>query len=113
MAPRGRRPGRPAATPQERESQLTSLAYDLAERRLVDGSATAQEVVFFLKAGSQREQLEQQKLLQENMVLAARAEQMAQNNRLEQLMGEALNAFRSYSGGDEDYDLYGGDPDGY
>jgi hypothetical protein len=115
MARQARRPQRPAATPQERESQLTSLAYDLVERRLTDGTATAQETIFFLKAGSQREALEQQKIMQENMLLATRAEKMAQDTRMEQLLADALSAFRAYSGNDDGYDVleeeHGGYPD--
>ena len=115
MARSSRRPHRPAATPQERESQLTSLAYDLVERRLVDGTATAQETIFFLKAGSQREALEQQRLQRENMLLATRAEKLAQDTRMEQLLADALNVFRTYSGNDDGFDVseeeLGGYPD--
>jgi hypothetical protein len=113
MARPTRRPSRPPVTPQERESQLTSLAYDLVERRLVDGTATAQETIFFLKAGSQRESLEQQRLQGENMLLATKAEKMAQDTRMEQLLSDALNAFRSYSGNDDSYEIFEGESDGY
>jgi hypothetical protein len=113
MARQPRRPIRPAVTPQERESQLTSLAYDLVERRLVDGTATAQETVFFLKAGSQRESLEQQRLRNENMLLATRAEKMAQDTRTEELLTDALNAFRMYSGNDPGYEVMEEDLGGY
>lgn len=106
MAREARRPRRPAVTQQERESQLTALAYDLVERRLTEGTATAQETVFFLKAGSQRESLEQQRLQRENILLATKAEKMAQDARMEQLLADALNAFRAYSGNDDSYDSY-------
>jgi hypothetical protein len=108
-----RRPQRPAVTPEERESQLTSLAYDLVERRLTEGTATAQETVFFLKAGSQREALEQQRLKRENMLLSAKAERMAQDTRMEQLLADALSAFRAYSGNDHDYEVYQDGVSGY
>ncbi len=113
MARPSRRPSRPAVTPQERESQLTSLAYDLVERRLIEGTATAQETVFFLKAGSQRESLEQQRIQGENILLATKAEKMAQDSRQEELLSNALNAFRAYSGNDDDYEVYEGEPGGY
>lgn len=113
MARPKRRPTRPAASPQERESQLTSLAYDLVERRLVDGTATAQETIFFLKAGSQREVLEQQRLQRENMLLATKAEKMAQDTRMEQLLADALSAFRAYSGNDDGYDVFEEELGGY
>ena len=44
--------GRPALHPENREMQLTALAYDAAEQRLRDGTASAQEIVYFLKLGS-------------------------------------------------------------
>lgn len=112
---RRRHTPRPADTPQGREAQLTSLAYDLVEQRLLDGTATAQETVFFLKAGSQREQLEQQKILNENLLLDARRYKMEQDARTEQLMSDALAAFRFYSGAVDNVDVYeeelGGDSD--
>ncbi len=111
---RRRHSPRPADTPQGREAQLTSLAYDLVEQRLIDGTATAQETVFFLKAGSQREQLEQQKILNENLLLDARRTKMDQETRNEELLGRALAAFRMYSGADPGFDVYeeelGGNP---
>lgn len=113
MARPTRRPHRPAVSPQERESQLTSIAYDLVERRLIDGTATAQETVFFLKAGSQREALEQQRLKGENILLATKAEKMAQDARVEELLSDALHAFRMYSGNDDEYELYDGDTGAY
>lgn len=113
MARQARRPARPAVTPQERESQLQSLAYQLLEQRLIDGSATAQETLFFAKAGSQREALEQQRIQHENLLLATKAEKMAQDNRQEQLLADALNAFRAYSGNEDDYEVYEGEPGDY
>jgi hypothetical protein len=43
---RGRRPL--ATTPEEDERRLISLARDLAEKRLLEGRATSQEIVHFL-----------------------------------------------------------------
>ena len=40
---------RPAITPQERENELIMLAYDVAEQRLRDGSASSQIVTQLLK----------------------------------------------------------------
>jgi hypothetical protein len=113
MARQARRPARPAVTPQERESQLQSMAYDLVERRLIDGTASATETVHLLKSGSQRESLEQQRLKNENMLLAIRAEKMAQDTRQEELLAKALNAFKAYSGNDDDYEAFEGEPSDY
>lgn len=96
---RGRR-GRPATTPEQREDQLISLASDLAEKQLVEGTASAQVISHFLKLGSTREQLEQERLARENHLLSEKAENMASARRVEELYSEALNAMRAYAGQD-------------
>lgn len=93
-----RRLGRPAVTPEQRENQLISLAIDVAEKQLADGSASSQVITHFLKLGSTREKLEQDRLTQENELLKAKVEQLASAKRVEELYENALNAMRSYSG---------------
>lgn len=105
--PRSRR-SRPATTPEGRESQLVALAFDLVEKRIRQGSATSQEVTHFLKLGSSREQLEQQRLRHENELLEVKREAMASQARVEEMYKAALDAMRTYSGQDpiepEEYD---------
>lgn len=99
------RRGRPASTPEGREQQLVGLAVDLAEKQMRDGSASAQVVSHYLKMGSTRERLEQQRLERENELLKAKVESMASAKRVEELYEEALNAMRTYAGQDvEEYD---------
>lgn len=104
MAPRkksGRSTGsrsRPATTPEGRENQLVSLAVDLAEKQLQEGTASAQVISHYLKLGTTREQLEQEKLARENKLLDAKVEQIASAKKVEELYTEALGAMRSYSG---------------
>lgn len=102
-----RKPRRPAFTAEGRENQLISLAFDLAEKKLVDGSASSQEVVHFLKLGSTRGRLEERRLENENLLLAAKVEQIASGRRMEELYERAINAMRTYSGQEvEDEDYY-------
>ena len=89
---------RPATTPEGRENQLISLAVDLAEKRLRDGTASAQEITQLLKLGSSRERLEQQRLMYENQLVQAKIEQMASAQRVEDLYAKAIDAMRSYAG---------------
>lgn len=91
-------PGPPALTPEEREQQLTALAYNLVEQRLLDGSATSQETTFFLKLGGERDRLEKEKLRRENLLLDARYEQVGKGDRMEELLERAVRAFKGYSG---------------
>ena len=100
---------RPALTPQSRENQMISLAMDLVEQRLRDGSATSQETTHFLKLGSEKERLEREKLAEENKLLKAKTEALQSQKKTEELFEEAIRAMRSYSGHggevdeDEDY----------
>lgn len=100
-----RRRGRPATTPEGRENQLISKAYDLAEKQLDEGTASSQVITSFLKLGSSREKLEQERIAHENTVLAAKAEQLASQKRVEDLYANALEAFSSYQGNYEKTDL--------
>lgn len=97
--PRGRRP---ATTPEGREGQLVSLAVDLAEQQMTQGTASAQVISHYLKLGSTREQLEQERLRQENELLKAKVEQLASSKRVEELYEDALNAMRTYAGQEPD-----------
>ena len=96
---------RPALTPESRENQLISLAVDLVEQRLIDGTASAQEVTHFLKLGTAKERLEREKLEEENKLLRAKTENLQSQKKMEEMYEEALNAMRYYSGQ--------GDPDEY
>lgn len=90
----------PATTPEARESQLISLAFDLVEKRMEKGTATSQEVTHFLKLGSSKERLELEKLQKENELLKARTDAIQSAKKVEELYLNALNAMRSYSGQD-------------
>ena len=97
-----------AKTPSGRENELVSLAYDLVEKRLREGTATSQETVHFLKLGSTKERLEKDKLQLELELVKAKTEALQSTKRLEELYANAMKAFQEYSG--EDYD---DDPDVY
>lgn len=88
----------PARTPEERENQLVEAATDLAEQQLREGTASAQVITHYLKLGSSRERLEQERLKGEVNLMRIKEEHMASEMRTEQLMREALNAMRGYQG---------------
>lgn len=97
-----RRP--PATTPEARENQLISLAVDLAEQQLLDGSASAQVITHYLKLGTTRASLEREKLERENELLKAKTENLQGQKRMEEIVEEAIKAMRSYSGIDDEED---------
>lgn len=89
---------RPATTDEARESQLVSLANDLAEKQMREGTASSQVITHFLKNGSTRERLEQDRLRREVELLQAKVDSMASAKRVEELYAAALDAMRSYAG---------------
>jgi hypothetical protein len=90
----------PARTPEAREQQLIAAAVDRAEKQLLDGTASAQVITHYLKLGSSRERLEQQRLAYENQLTEAKIEAMQSQKEIERLYGEALAAMSAYSGRD-------------
>jgi uncharacterized protein YcaQ len=99
---------RPALTPEARQNQLISLAVDRVEQRLLDGTATSQEIVHFLKLSTTKEQLEVEKLKKENELLKAKAEAIQSAKHTEELFAQALAAMKTYSSGfsEEEEDEY-------
>lgn len=103
--PRKRRP-RPASSPEAREVQMINLAIDLAEQQLLDGTASSQVITHYLKLGTMREQLEKDKLVEENKLLRAKTEALESQKHTEELYAQAIEAMKYYSGyGDEDEDI--------
>lgn len=97
---------RPALTPESRENQLVSLAVDLAERQLREGTASSQVITHYLKLGSTREKLEKEKLIEENKLLRAKTKAWEDQKEIKELYGEALKAMRRYSGHGDSEDEY-------
>lgn len=93
---RKRRP--PATTPEARENQMIALAFDLAERQLVDGTASSQVITHYLKLATTREQIEKEKLELEKQLLKARTDTIESAKRVEELYANALDAMRGYQG---------------
>lgn len=98
---------RPATTPEAREQEMVGLALDLAERQIREGTASSQVITHFLKAGSLREQLEQERIAHENELLKVKKEAIESQKRVESMYQEALDAMRNYAGqpsGEDDLD---------
>ena len=93
---------RPALTPEARENQLISLAIDLVEQRLIDGTASSQETTHFLKLASTKAKIEKEILLEQKKLIAAKTESLESSKEMKSLYEEALNAMKRYSGGGSD-----------
>lgn len=96
---------RPALSPEARENQMISLAMDLAEQQLRDGTASSQLITEFVKRGSTKAKLEKEILENEKELIEAKTKTLQSAQRIEELYTNALDAMRNYSGQ--------GDPDDY
>ena len=96
---------RPALSPEARENQLVSLAVDLAEKQLRDGTASSQVITHYLKLGSTKERIEKEILEKQKELIDAKTQSLQSAQRIEELYKNALDAMRNYSGQ--------GDPDDY
>ena len=99
------RKSRPAISPEAREMQMISLAVDLAEQQLRDGTASSQVITHFLKLGTSRAELEKEKLRLENEKTKAQTKSIESGDEMKVLYENAIKAMRNYAG-------YG-DPDEY
>ena len=97
---------RPALTPEARENQMISLAVDLAEKQLQEGTASSQVITHYLKLGSMRERLEREKLAEENKLLRARTKSIEESADMKDLYEEAIKAMQRYSGNGDDDEEY-------
>ena len=99
---------RPGLTPEAEENQCIAMAYRLAKQRLADGSASSQEVTHFLKMGSSKAKLENERLKEENKLLRAKTNAIESAEDMKELYAEAIKAMATYQGhggpeDDEDY----------
>jgi hypothetical protein len=102
---------RPALTPEARENQMISLAVDLAEQQMRDGTASSQVITHYLKLATTREKLERDLLEQEVALKRAKTELIQAEKEHGEMYKKAIAAFREYSGyGGDNYDE---DPDVY
>ena len=92
----------PAITSEARDAQMSSLAYDLVEQRMLDGTATSQETCYFLKLGNQNQKLEKKKLEKQIELLEAKTEQIKAAKRMDEVYMQAIGAFKLYAGEQED-----------
>ena len=89
---------RPSTSIEGREAQLTSLAVNRAEEKLLDGTASSQIITYFLKKASPREQLELERLREEVNLLKAKIESLKNAEKSDEIYRDALEAFTKYRG---------------
>lgn len=96
---------RPAISIESRENQLIAMAIDLAEKQLLEGTASSQVIAHFLKLGTTKAQLEKAKLEYDTMLVKAKTDSIQSQQRQEELFEDAIKAMKEYSGnGDSNED---------
>ena len=88
------------------EQDMVLSATKLAKKWLDDGTASSQIVAIYAKEGTEEARLKRRKLVAEIDVLEAKAEAYKSATNEAELTENALNAFKKYSGNDDNYDGY-------
>ena len=89
---------RPALSPEARENQLVALAVDLAEKQLLEGTASSQVITHYLKLGSTKEKIEKEILEKQKELIEAKTKAYQSADEIKELYANALAAMRNYSG---------------
>lgn len=106
LIPDNKEPIIPAMSEEGRENQLISMAINLAEKQLREGTASSQVITHFLKLGTQQAKLENEKLKHENELLAVKKQAIESTKRIEDLYANAIKAMRSYAGEESEGNPY-------
>lgn len=97
----------PTLSIEAREARLISLAEDLAEQQLRDGTASSQLITHYLKLGSTRERLEKKLLAEQVELASAKKDNIRAQARQDEMYEAALKAMKRYNGDmdeDEEYE---------
>lgn len=89
---------RPALNPDARQNQLISLAVNLAEKQLKEGTASSQVITHFLKLATKKEEVELEKIQIEKELLRAKISSLESNKQTAEKFEEAIKAMKSYQG---------------
>lgn len=85
-------------SPEARENYMIGLSMDCAEQKLLDGTASAQIIVHFLKLGTKRAEIELEKMAMEKEMIRAKTELIDAEKNNGELYLNAIKAMGLYSG---------------
>lgn len=99
---------RPALDPDARENQMISLATNLAEQQLIDGTASSQVITHYLKLGTAKARLEKKMLEEQVELIRAKTQSYRSMEQTEALINDAISAMKSYQGSafDDSEEIY-------
>lgn len=92
---------RHAMSLENREQQMITLAVDLAEQQLREGTASSQLITHYLKLATTREKIEQETMLANQKLIKAKVDNLESASRIEELYSEAISAMKRYGGNTE------------
>lgn len=98
MAERTTKRSPPATTPVAREDQLSALALNAMEQRILEGKATGPELVYLAKLGSVDTKLNREIRANQKELIIAKTEAMESAKNVEKLYAEAISALKDYGG---------------
>lgn len=90
----------PSMTREGRENELINAAYNLAEQRIREGTASDTMITHFLKMGSRQSALDFQIKELEMELVAAKTEALRSQKRAEDRFTAAIEAMKKYGGDD-------------
>lgn len=95
-------PKAPAAMdPENRLQQLSGIALDRIEERMLNGKATGAELIFMAKFADPERFFKQDKIATETELLASKKQAIDSGKNTEKLYADAINAMKHYQGRDE------------
>ncbi len=87
---------RKALSPDARENQLIALAMDTAEERMLNGTASSQEIVHFLRLGSSLARLQKEEIRERIELDKSKVKAIESADEYKKLYEEAIQAMKSY-----------------
>lgn len=99
---------RKALNDDARQMQLVNYATNLAERQLLEGTASSQVITHYLKYGAtvEKYRLELEILKQQKELIQAKTEEINASRRDKQIYADAIEAFKQYSGHENEDEYY-------
>jgi hypothetical protein len=88
----------PAKTPEGRLNYLINLAFNEAEKRLLDGTASSQIITTLLSYGTERERLKNEQIRSQLKVDEAKIQSIENVEEVKNMLSAAVVAMRSYQG---------------
>lgn len=87
------------------EKRLIAKAYAEAERRIDNGTATSEMICLFLKAGSSKHYIDEQKTKAELEYVSAKVDLVKSQIKTEEMIVAAMDAMKMYQGVDDVSDV--------